>query len=99
LKDMKQLLLPCGVIITFSSLPVPISALGALDKSWTSSVLDLILTRGWHALLALASVDPVSGLRSVAILARDDAAAALVFPLHPVYLFLVFVWPLLTSKF
>ena len=93
LKDMKQLLLPCGVVITFSSLPVPISALGALDKSWTSSVLDLILTRGWHALLALASVDPVSGLRSVAILARDDAAAALVFPLHPVYLCLVFVRP------
>jgi inorganic pyrophosphatase/exopolyphosphatase len=76
LKDMKQFLLPCGVTITFSSLPVPITTLGALDRSWTSSVLDLILARGWHALLALSSVDPASGLRSVAILARDDAAAA-----------------------
>lgn len=79
LKDMKQFSLPCGVTITFSSLPVPITTLGALDRSWTSSVLDLILTRGWHALLALGSVDPASGLRSVAILSRDDAAAARVF--------------------
>lgn len=79
LKDTKQFLLPSGVGITFSSLPVPISALGALDRSWTSSVLDLILARGWHALLALSAADPASNLRSVAILARDDAATALVF--------------------
>jgi exopolyphosphatase len=79
MKDMKQFLLPSGVTITFSSLPVPISTLGALDKSWTSSVVDLSLARGWHALLALGAVDPAFGLRSVAILARDDAATALVF--------------------
>jgi inorganic pyrophosphatase/exopolyphosphatase len=78
LKDMKQFPLPCGITITFSSLCVPLSALGALDKSWSSSTLDLILARSWHVLVALSSVDPASGLRSVAIFARDDAAAALV---------------------
>ena len=90
LKDMKQFLLPCGVTITFSSLPVPISKLSIIEKSWTSSVLDLILARGWHVLVALGSVDASSGLRSVAILARNDAAAALVlspFP-HPHFLLL-----------
>jgi inorganic pyrophosphatase/exopolyphosphatase len=73
LKDMKQFLLPCGVTVSFSSLPVPISVLGALDRSWTSSVLDL----------SLGAIDPACGLRSVAILARNDAATALVFPFNP----------------
>jgi hypothetical protein len=69
---------------------VPISKLSVIEKSWTSSVLDLILARGWHVLVALGSVDASSGLRSVAILARNDAAAALVlspFP-HPHFLLL-----------
>ena len=83
LKDTKQFLLPCGVAITFSSLPVPISQLGAIEKTWTSSVLDLALARGWHVLCALGCVDPASGLRAVAVLARNDAAAALVLPPLP----------------
>jgi inorganic pyrophosphatase/exopolyphosphatase len=81
LKDLKQFSLPCGVTITFSSLSAPISALKTLDNSWTGATLDLILARGWHLLVALASVDPASGLRSLVIFARDDAAAALVH--HP----------------
>jgi inorganic pyrophosphatase/exopolyphosphatase len=85
LKDMKQFMLPCGVTVTFSSLSAPISALRSLDASWTSSVLDLILARSWHLLVALTSVDPASGLRSVAVFARDDAAAALVRPSRRIY--------------
>jgi tripartite-type tricarboxylate transporter receptor subunit TctC len=52
---------------------VPISQLGAIEKTWTSSVLDLALARGWHVLCALGCVDPATGLRAVAVLARNDA--------------------------